>query len=116
MMQPESYSPPTYLDCPRCGKTSEIDAAAFPMTCPECRHTLSAAVECGNCRERVPYQGDPKAMTTCPKCGADPLAPSRSRLKWDGPVGSVVMLLGTLITFTLIAVTVYIMVMRFVAI
>jgi ribosomal protein S27E len=113
-MQPESYSPPTYLDCPRCGKTSEIDAAAFPMTCPECRHTLSAAVECAHCRERVPYQGDPKAMTTCPKCGEDPLesaGPGQLRQR----VGSAAMILAALATTALLAMTAYILYKRFIA-
>ena len=112
-MQPESTSPPTTLDCPRCGKTSDIDPASFPMTCPECRHTLSAVVECTQCRERVPYQGDPKAMTTCPKCGEDPLESAGSgQLKQR--VGSAAMILAALATIGLLAVTAYILYKRFI--
>ncbi len=112
-MQPESYSPPVPLDCPRCGKTSQIDPAAFPMTCPECRHTLSAVVECGQCRARVPYRGDPKAMATCPKCGKDPLAPGRSGALLKQRMGSAAMLLAALATLALLAVTGYILYKRF---
>jgi len=111
-MQPEPYSPPTTLDCPRCGKTSEIDPGTFPMTCPECRHTVSAVVECAQCRERVPYQGDPKAMTTCPKCGKDPLGSGGSgQLKQR--VGSAAMILAALATIALLGVTTFILYKRF---
>jgi DNA-directed RNA polymerase subunit RPC12/RpoP len=113
-MQPESYSPPTSLDCPRCGKTSEIDPAAFPMICPECRHTLAATVECARCGERVPYQGDPKAMTTCPKCGADPLAPGGSGTRLKERMGSAAMILAAVATIALLAVTAYILLKRFI--
>ncbi|HUR37855.1 MAG TPA: hypothetical protein VM222_00065 [Planctomycetota bacterium] len=112
-MQPESYSPPTTLDCPKCGKTSEIDPAAFPMTCRECKHTLSAVVECARCGERVPYQGDPKALTTCPKCGEDPLGSAGSgQLKQR--MGSAAMILAALATIALLAVTIYILYKRFI--
>ncbi len=73
---------------------------------------MSAVIQCGRCRERIPYQGDPKDMTACPKCGADPLG---SRRNWKGRIGSVVMLLAALATIALIAITIYIMYKRFVA-
>jgi len=72
---------------------------------------LSAGILCGRCRERIPYQGDPKDMTACPRCGADPLSSPPS---WKGPVGSVVMLLIALITIGLIAITLYFLYQRFV--
>jgi hypothetical protein len=115
-MQPESYSPPIPLDCPRCGKTSNIDPAAFPLTCPECRTTLSAVVECARCRERVPYRGDPKAMTTCPKCGKDPLAPVSSGALLKQRLGSAAMILAALATIALLGVTAYMLYRRFIAI
>jgi hypothetical protein len=111
-MEPQPYRAPTYLDCPNCGETSPIDPAVVPIQCPECKHVLSAVIECGGCRERIPYQGDPKDMTACPKCGADPLSASR---KWKGPIGSIMMLLGALLTIALIAITAYIMYRRFLA-
>jgi len=112
-MQPESYTPPIPLDCPKCGKTSDIDPSAFPITCPKCRNTLSAVVACAQCRERVPYQGDPKAMTTCPKCGKDPMAPIRSGTLLKQRMGSAAMVLAALVTIGLIALTIYFMVQRF---
>jgi hypothetical protein len=62
-------------------------------------------VDCNQCGKRLPYEGNPKV---CAHCGGDPLGPGRS------PVGSIVMLLGAMMTIGLIAITTYIMYKRFV--
>ena len=112
-MQPESTRPLVHLDCPNCGKMSEIDPASFPMICPECRQTLSAFVSCTRCEERVPYQGEPEAMTNCPKCGADPLAPVASGSRLKHRMGSAAMILAALATIALLAATTTILYLRF---
>ena len=114
-MDPEPYRAPITLDCPRCGKTSAIDPTVVPIQCPECNHVLSAMIECGGCRERLPYQGDPNHMTTCPKCGKDPLTPARSATFLKQKIGSAAMILAALATIALLGMTAYMLYRRFIA-
>ncbi len=82
-MEPNYYRANSPVNCPKCGKTSEVDQEDDPRVCPACKYELPPEIRCTQCRHCFPYQGNMQDIKVCPKCGADPVQQLRATWRWE---------------------------------